>query len=443
MLDSLLACPRCDNALKSNQGAYSCGGCQVDFPNLEDIPFLFAEPAATLGEWRARMNMEVQRLEHEAERHARALDGPELLEPTRRRLEHQRMANSDHARRLRQLLEPLGAGTEAAAFETYLSLRTRLPGSQGLSTYYANIHRDWCWGEKENLVCADIVAGVLGTSVGNLLVPGSGGSRLAYDLHRRSKAQLTVALDFNPLLMLLARRLVHGAVIQLWEFPLAPNSIADTAVLRSLQAPEPIDDRFHFVIADALRAPFQPGSFDTILTPWVTDILPVDFDQLCVRINRLLKPGGRWVNFGSLVFDRPDPARNYSAEEVGDWLQKTGFAAVNFQEDRIPYMCSPSSRHGRTETVVTFSARKQADAPAIPRHTALPEWLVRNSEPVPLLPAFQSQALSTRVHAFVMAMIDGQRSIADMAALMEEQRLMTRAEAEPVIRQFLIKMFDQ
>ena len=103
----------------------------------------------------------------------------------------------------------------------------------------------------------------------------------------------------------------------------------------------------------------------------------------------------------------------------------------------------PASRHGRTEIVVTFAALKIKDAAAVPRHTALPEWLVRNSEPVPLLPMFQSQALSTRVHAFVMAMIDGRRSIKDMAALMEDQRLMSRAEAEPVIRQFLIKMYDQ
>ncbi len=42
-----------------------------------------------------------------------------------------------------------------------------------------------------------------------------------------------------------------------------------------------------------------------------------------------------------------------------------------------------------------------------------------------------------------MAMIDGNRSIADMARLMEEQRLMPAAEAIPVIREFLIKMLDQ
>jgi len=42
-----------------------------------------------------------------------------------------------------------------------------------------------------------------------------------------------------------------------------------------------------------------------------------------------------------------------------------------------------------------------------------------------------------------MAMIDGRRSITDMASLMEEQRLMTSKEAFPVIRGFLVKMLDQ
>ena len=39
-------------------------------------------------------------------------------------------------------------------------------------------------------------------------------------------------------------------------------------------------------------------------------------------------------------------------------------------------------------------------------------------------------------------MIDGRRSIEDMAVVLEKQRLMTRAEAIPAIRVFLTKMFD-
>jgi hypothetical protein len=42
-----------------------------------------------------------------------------------------------------------------------------------------------------------------------------------------------------------------------------------------------------------------------------------------------------------------------------------------------------------------------------------------------------------------MGMIDGRKSIRDMAAIMEQKRLMTRQDAEPAIRGFLIKMYDE
>ena len=51
--------------------------------------------------------------------------------------------------------------------------------------------------------------------------------------------------------------------------------------------------------------------------------------------------------------------------------------------------------------------------------------------------------MATRIHAFIMSMIDGKRSLKDMAALMESQKLMPKAEAEEAIRGFLIKMYDE
>jgi hypothetical protein len=41
-----------------------------------------------------------------------------------------------------------------------------------------------------------------------------------------------------------------------------------------------------------------------------------------------------------------------------------------------------------------------------------------------------------------MTLIDGRRSIKDMAQVLAEQRLMERGEAEDAIRTFLVKMYD-
>ena len=90
----------------------------------------------------------------------------------------------------------------------------------------------------------------------------------------------------------------------------------------------------------------------------------------------------------------------------------------------------------------TFAATRSGDVDAPARHKALPDWIVTGKEPVPLLQSFKSQALSTQVYSYVMSMIDGKRTIADMARILEQQKLMTREEAEPAIRTFLIRMYD-
>ena len=50
--------------------------------------------------------------------------------------------------------------------------------------------------------------------------------------------------------------------------------------------------------------------------------------------------------------------------------------------------------------------------------------------------------MSTQIYSFIMSLIDGKRSIKEMAAVLEKQRLMTRDEAIPAIRTFHTKMYD-
>ena len=442
MLDALLACPRCDNALTLTDTGHVCNGCKVDFPRIDGIPFLFAEPGAALGEWKSRLHLELQRLDHEGRKLSAALDTKELRETTRQRLTVLEQATRDHAERLQALLAPLELTDASAAIETYLALRTRLPTDQGLHTYYPNIHRDWCWGERENNAALELVIDMLDEPLGRTLILGAGPGRLAYDLHQRLAPELTVALDFNPMFMLLAKRLTSGEAIEMYEFPIAPIGIADQAPLRTLQAPEPVAANFECIIADASRPPFRKGSFDTIVTPWITDILPEDLARQAARINSLLAADGQWLNFGSLAFEHADPTRRYGIDEFIDIIHDQGFAHPRSDETRIPYMCSPASRHGRQELVVTIAAKKTGKAAKPSRYEALPEWLIKGDAPVPLSDSFNMQAMSTRIHAFVMSMIDGKRSIQDMAQLMSEQQLMTREEAIPTIRAFLIRMHD-
>ncbi len=443
ILEDLLACPRCGEAI-ATASVYRCNSCGLDFPELENIPCLFADPDTTLGEWRNRFHLLLTSLRREVSELEKSVQSTDLTSLTRKRLNHLKAAKEDHAERLRALLGPLDLTGLEASYETQIALRTRLPSDQGLVTYYNNIHRDWDWGDAENSASIEIVLRAIGESGPGpaTLVLGAGAGRLAYDLHQGSDTALTVAVDFNPLLVLLAHQVVGGETVELYEFPIAPRTLEDHAVRRSLQAPAPVRQGLRFVLADALHPPFRKESFDTIVTPWLVDILPEDFALLCRRINQLLAPGGLWVVFGSLAFHHANPALCYSFEECIESIKDAGFGNPTVEESVIPYMCSPASRHARRECVVSLLARKELNVESPTDHQALPDWLLRDDEPVPLLESFQMQAASTRIYAYIMSLIDGRRSAADIASVMAQQGLMTQKEAEPTIRTFLVKMFE-
>ncbi len=444
-LATLLACPRCDKTpLESSDDAWHCNACKVDFPLIEGMPWLFAEPMATLGEWRGRLQFSMQQLGHEIAGLEKELQNDDLRDLTRRRVSRYKKAVETHRRSLQKLLHPVEVRSLQGNYETYLALRTRLPSDQGLNTYYPNIHRDWAWGEEENQASLKQIRAVLRDSaeLGNVLVLGAGAGRLAYDIHTELDCVSTTAMDFNPLLMLVAKSLSSGNQLNLYEFPIAPLSFEDEAILRKLEAPEPVDDHFHLVFGDALRPPFPDDTFDTVVTPWLIDIISEDLSVFGARINRLLKNSGRWINFGSLAFAAPDRARRYSAEEVKAIVSESGLSDPYVSQATIPYMDSPASRHGRRERVFSFTAYKERAVEKPQRHQALPDWLVTGKEPVPLSPSFRQQAMTTQIYAFIMSLIDGKRSIKEMAIILEKQKLMTRNEAEPAIRSFLTKMYD-
>jgi uncharacterized protein YbaR (Trm112 family) len=446
-LPALLACPRCDKTpLSQNDqtGEFRCGACKVDFPSVGGIPWLFADPQYSLGEWRNRLHLLFKQLGQGARQIDLELKADDLHPLTRERLESQRAASMAHRDSLKEILEPMDVQASQTSFESYLALRTRLPADQGLNTYYQNVHRDWSWGNEENKASLEQIVRVLNgdDAIGDTLVLGAGACRLAYDLHVNCKPVNTIAMDFNPLLLLVADRVTRGEKLELYEFPIAPKSMDDYAVMRTLSAEAPVGEDFHLVFGDVLRPPFAAGHYDTVLTPWVIDIVTEDLPVLAARINGLLKAGGRWVNFGSLTFARPEISRRYSAEETIAIVEDAGFDSAVVHEATISYMCSPASRHGRQETVFTFAARKGKDAPSPARHKALPDWIVTGKESVPLTQAFKTQATTTRIYGYMMSLIDGKRSIQDMAKIMEEQKLMTRQEAEPAIRTFLTRMYD-
>jgi SAM-dependent methyltransferase len=434
-----LVCIRCERAaLEVRREGWICAACGAGYPIIGDMPWLFRDPQDALAGWRTRLDLLRGQLRERAQALTDEAAGVAGNTLTQRRLAHWAASCEDQARRLEELLAPLALGGQPARRETLQALGVQLPLDQGLANYYVNIHRDWCWGDEENEAAFAEIRAVAGTelALGQALVVGAGAGRLAFDLHERAAQSTMVVSDFNPLLLFVARELFAGRQLELYEFPIAPRRLEDCAVLRTLRAPAPVKPPPRLILADALDAPFARGHFDTVVTPWFIDIVGEPFSSVAARVNAWLKPGGRWINMGSLAFNLAGYAERMSADEVLAGLATAGFDNVNMREACVPYMRSPASRHARLETIVTWCANKHAEKTA-PTARGMPEWLIDTRLPVPRTPALEFEQVSSRIHAFLLALVNGERSVADMARMVVEQKLLSAADAESAVKQFL------
>jgi SAM-dependent methyltransferase/uncharacterized protein YbaR (Trm112 family) len=433
-----LCCPHCGTP-NLDPETYACAHCGTHFPQVDGIPWLFPDPARALSEWRTQSSALLAHLDVQAQRYRASL-APELTSTsTRNRLKLLASACDDQARRLRALLAPLDLGVQHAHASTYDALgRTRGTGP-GLLAYFANVHRDWCWGAEENSAGLHAVQKALGgRAPGRMLVLGSGAGRLAYDLHHSLGPTETVAADIHPLLMFVARRMFAGERLPLYEFPVAPRDVASHAVLRTLAAPERANDGLRLVFADANQLPFAPGTFDTVVTPWLVDVVDADFVELVAAVNGVLAPGGRWVCTGTLFFERRDAAHCHATEEVAEIVAAGGFTTPAFATEHMPYLASPASRHARLEEVVTFVVTKWR--PAAVAHCAAPRWSDDARTAVPLAPEVEAHALALRIEAYVASLVDGQRSIGDIAQRLVNERLLPAGEAVSLVRGFVARL---
>jgi SAM-dependent methyltransferase len=431
-----------------------CAHCKTAFPIYRNgptrIPWLFRDPEGVRLQWRARYNAFLHASAAELVRLRRASS------ETRRATAAARLAQLAQAREAQRkqvvdMLAPLKLG--AARAEPILdragALHGKLPKRQGLASHYDHLFRDWSWENGENESLEECVRRVLHKrplfKAGKMLTLGAGAGRLSYDMHRRYTPELSVALDWNPLLTFVASRVIHGDSVALPEFPVAPLDKASFAVARTCAAPValPADGpRFAFVLADALDAPFKPGSFDTVVTPWLVDVVPQSFTD-CVRTaNRLLKKGGTWVNTGSLAFFHRDAAWCHSQEEVVEIVAANGFDVVATEREAVPYLQSPASGHGRIERVFSLMAVKTADAEPPERAEYLPPWLLDAQRSVPDLDEFAVGSAQRLLQAQILAAVDGRRSIEEIAQLVAKRYQLQPAEAHGAVRRVLLELYE-
>ncbi|MEO8465204.1 MAG: methyltransferase domain-containing protein [Gammaproteobacteria bacterium] len=454
----LLACPACgDRAseLGVRHDAFICAQCKSRFPIYENgqtrVPWLFHDVEVAHLEWRSRYSGFLRANAAEQARLRASLDGNNVAGAAKERVLQLLRARESQRKQLTDLLAPLklAAPRPASGLDRSGALHGKLPKHHGMSSYYDNVFRDWSWDNGENEKLFECVGRVLQGAAfrpTRLLTLGAGACRLSYDLHRHYRPALSVALDINPVLLFAGSRVMQGEALSLYEFPLAPIDKASVAVLRRCIAPEPLrsneSSAFIAVAADVLRIPFKPGSFDSVLTPWLIDVLPHDLAETVRIVNRALQPGGLWLNTGSLAFFHRNESWCYSEEEVLAIIAANGFELVEHERMRIPYLQSPASAHGRVEQVLSFSARKTADVPDTKRPQYLPDWLLDPDRPIPDLDELVVATADHLLKAQILGAVDGRRSIEQIALFVAKHYGLQAGEAKGAVQRILADVYE-
>ncbi len=428
----------------------------LEYPNVGGAPWLFPDPKFTLVAWKERAALLLGHLKKEIE-DLKVRTGESSSDLTRSRLEQTRALKIKHLEMLKRTLDPLKPQSKLSV-EKQQAFGYQLPLRQGLLGYFPNLIRDWSPRfDAENVALFKAAqshfeksgGNTVGNTVGNtaattgtVLILGSGGSRFAYDWAEAFPDSTVIAFDLNPVLLLAAMRLNSGETIRGVETATSPKDPRVPGREVELKCPRGPRPNLHFVFGDVYALPFMTASIDLCITPWLVDILPRRFSDLCSSIAGVVKPNGIWLNTGSFNFDFRDQAENLSVEEAQEIAGRFGwdFSSSGPSEVtrvEIPYLQSEFDAHRRFETVTQFSWRRsQASAPAKPHIDDRVEWLRDPKMKIPNYPEFHERATSLGVMALVLSLADGMRSLEEIAAVIAVEHGLSSSDAQDAAATF-------
>jgi N2227-like protein len=412
----VLQCPACGKDLASDgQVASVCAACHAHYFSLGGVPCLFPAGIHHKDIWQHQTGLMQQRGEDGLAQLHETLARYDLTPTTRDRLVESVAALEMSQSVTLALLASAGIEPKVQA-----SMGNMNPGD--LAEYYDLILRDWAWPGGENSAALERVLARLPQTQKpkRILVLGAGAGRLSWDLHCALKPEFTVALDSNPLLLIVADRLIRQREsIELAEFKLFPQIGCDVTQTWTLQPPDDPDhlrERWFALGANAWWAPLRSASFDLVITPWFIDVNGGDVRDTIALVSRLLAPEGTWINSGPLLFTRHLPLDlKYQAREIREFLAMSGFVLESEEVVEADHLDSPLEVRKQHEQLWTFAARAPEvgwTPSAISGDT--PAWLVMHHLTIPKRPLV-TQEEHPLIDAIV-AMVDGTHSINDITA---------------------------
>jgi hypothetical protein len=420
-----LICPICANDLNSTH----CSQCHSDFFTLGEIPCLFTTGIQQKYLWQHQMAMMETQGSEALENLEYILQGYDITQLTRSRIERAHAAMSES---LTVILAQLkNAGLNSQRYDIYEHIPLDNP-----TEYYHHILRDWAWDHEPSRHYQNHVNDTNLNRVLNIwsshkpqkmLFLGAGAGRLSWDLHHTLKPEFTLASDINPFLLTCAQSLIKDRknliLPELYTFPQIGYPFAKSWLMQPPEDANQLHKSWFALGADVWNMPLKEASMDTLVTSWLLDVTGGDVKDLIAVIGYLLQPGGYWINTGPLLYSgKLSFDLKYSAEEIFEFADMAGFDIELKSVEEIAHMASPLNARYHHEQILSFSARKRTTIkpPATPGKSQAwltPPWLVMHHVPIPKI-----QFVCNMGHDFIkqaIALVDGQRSIYHIAQLLQ------------------------
>lgn len=436
--EDLLGCPRCAGALRRVVGGLGCERCGTAFPVFANVACAVEDPGLWRTIWLRRLDDYTSGAEARIEALRREAEAAHLLPRTRDRLLRVAAGLGQQVESVTALFEPLDTGA-SPLITAAIPGRSEPVEQLAILAGYEGIFRDWAWGAREHELAVEVLAPLVPERRDRVAIHGAGAGRLAVELHQRCAPGRTIAMDLDPLPLLVAGRLLAGEVVRLPEFPVEPRSDDVVVVARELAHPDPVRAGLGLVLGDPLRPPLRAGSVDVVVTTWFVDRARADLRLTAAAVNRVLAPGGVWVNIGPLRF-AGELARAYTIEEVLEIAGGAAFEVTARDERDLPAFHSPASGARRTELVHAFAARKMGEAPRAAIPELVPPWVANPQALIPITPALIALGRQSMFTTGVLGMIDGTRSVGDVARELGKAWGVEAAQLQDELRAFLSRL---
>jgi SAM-dependent methyltransferase len=343
-------CVNCRSALAADPeaGLSRCSGCTSEFPLVDGcLPLLVADPAKYIAGERMVHEHFAAQLTASAEHYEKLAAAGGTRAGTQKGIADGLTGNRELLARLAALLPPTDVTLDR--YEPALGM-----------DLFATLRRDWggfpeTEAEVNNTVDALVGAIEVGAPSPTLLL-GAGTGRVLAELAASLEGLVGVDYSFT---MAAAWRLLSrdgeltASHLLTGNFHRAADETERFVARRDLA---PADAPY--LVADATDLPFLAGAFETVLSPYFTDLLP--FSRLLPEVRRVLAPGGRFVHFGTFGWAFSGEDEYYSLDEVPLAMAGHGFEVESREFVRNSYFAD-ARRLNRLEFDNVLLVARRAD----------------------------------------------------------------------------------